>query len=63
VERWVFTGLGTFMIELRLELPINSIYYFVFTLLTSMFSLLNSTMFLFFRKRVVFSDDFSNFLG
>lgn len=50
------------MIELRLELPINSIYYFVFTLLTSMFSLLNSTMFLFFRKRVVFSDDFSNFL-
>ncbi len=63
MERWVFTGLGTFMIELRLELPINSIYYFVFTLLTSMFSLLNSTMFLFFRKRVVFSDDFSNFLG
>lgn len=29
VERWVFTGLGTFMIELRLELPINSIYYLV----------------------------------
>jgi hypothetical protein len=63
VDRWVFTGLGKFIVELRLELHTDSIYCFVFALLTSMFSLLNSTMFLFFRKPVVFSDDFSEFFG